>query len=61
MVKEVHGAGIEAMASDEEKGIVMIESWMDLTFQDGNRMKMEQVAVQRWEGDCIVHEKFFHK
>jgi hypothetical protein len=61
MVKEVHGAGIEAMASDEENGIVMIENWMDLTFQDGNRVKIEQVSVQLWEGDYIVHEKFFHK
>jgi hypothetical protein len=49
------------MASDEENGIVMIENWMDLTFQDGNRVKIEQVSVQLWEGDYIVHEKFFHK
>ena len=58
MVKDVHGAGITAMASDEENGVVMIENWMDLTFQDGNRVKMEQVSVQKWDGDFIVQETF---
>jgi hypothetical protein len=24
-------------------------------------VKIEQVSVQLWEGDYIVHEKFFHK
>jgi hypothetical protein len=61
MVKDVHGAGITAMASDEENGIVLIENWMDVTFQDGNRIKMEQVSVQKWDGDYIVHERFYHK
>lgn len=61
MVKDVHGAGITAMTSDEENGIVLIENWMDVTFQDGNRIKMEQVSVQKWDGDYIVHERFYHK
>ncbi|MBK7691507.1 MAG: nuclear transport factor 2 family protein [Bacteroidetes bacterium] len=61
MVKDVHGAGITAIASDEENGVVMIENWMDLTFQDGSRVKMEQVSVQKWDGDFIVHETFYHK
>ena len=61
MVKEVHGAGITAMASDEENGIVMIENWMDVTFADGNRVKLEQVSVQKWDGDHVVHERFYHK
>jgi len=60
MVQEIHGGGINAITSDEEKGIVMIENWMDMTFKDGNRVKMEQVNVQKWEGDQIVHEKFYH-
>ncbi|MBL7754579.1 MAG: hypothetical protein JNM44_08880 [Chitinophagaceae bacterium] len=61
MVKEVHGAGITGMASDEENGVVFIESWMEVTFQDGNRIKLEQVSVQKWSGDFIVDEKFYHK
>lgn len=61
MVKAVHGAGITAMASDEETGVVMIENWMDVTFQDDSRIKMMQVSVQKWDGDQIIAETFYHK
>lgn len=61
MVKEIHGGGVDAFTSDEENGIVMVQNWMEVTFADGNRIKMDQVAVQKWEGDQIVHEKFYHK
>jgi hypothetical protein len=61
MVKEVHGGGADAFASDEENGITMVESWMEVTFQDGNRIKMEQVAVQKWQDGQVIHEKFYHK
>lgn len=60
-VAEVHGAGVDNIASDEPKGVVMIENWMDLTFKDGNRVKMEQVCVQQWKDEQIVSEKFYHK
>ena len=48
------------ITSDEEKGIVFHQSSMDVTFKDGNRVQMEQVGVQRWEGDFIVNEKFYN-
>jgi hypothetical protein len=32
---------------------------MDVTFKDGNRMLIEQVATQKWEGDHIVKERFY--
>lgn len=60
-LKEVHGGGVDAITSDEEKGITCVETWMDMTFADGNRVKMEQVAVQYWQGDQIIKEKFYHK
>lgn len=60
MVKEFHGLEVKAITSDEEKGIVMHETVMDVTFQDGTRAQMEQVGVQRWEGDHIVHERFYY-
>jgi len=59
-VKEWHDGGYTAIASDEENGITMVESWIDVTFGDGNRVKMEEVAVQHWEGDFIVKERFYH-
>jgi hypothetical protein len=61
MVKEMHGGGIDAITSDETNGITMVQSWMDVTYQDGNRIKMDQVAVQKWDGDMIVTEKFYHQ
>jgi len=60
-VAEVHGGGVDNIMADEAKGVVMVENWMDLTFKDGNRMKLEQVCVQRWDGEHIVTEKFYHK
>lgn len=60
MMKELHGSGVTAITADEKTGVTMIESWMDLTFQDGNRVKMEEVAVQKWKGDQIVNERFYY-
>ena len=59
-LKEWHGGGVHSITANEEEGVTMVESWMDATFVDGNRMKWEQVAVQRWEGDQIVHERFYY-
>ncbi len=60
MVAEAHGGGIKSMASDEENGVTMTESWADFTFKDGNRAMMEEVSVKKWEGDQIVHERFYY-
>ena len=57
---EMHGGGVTAMTANEDDGVTMAEVWMDATFKDGNRMKMEQVSVKKWEGDHIVHEKFYY-
>ncbi len=49
-----------AITSDEEKGITMIESWIDVTFHGGMHIKMEQVARQKWLGDKIIEERFYY-
>lgn len=59
-IKEMHGGGVKAITSNEEEGITMVESWIDMTTKEGHRLKMEQVAVQRWEGDLIIHERFYY-
>ncbi len=61
VVKEFHGSGVTALTSDEENGITTVESWTDITFKDGNRIKIEEVGVQRWEGDKIKHERFYYQ
>lgn len=60
MVKEVHGAGVNALASNEKESTTMVESWMDVTYNDGRRAKMEEVAVQKWQGDKIIKERFYY-
>ena len=61
MIKEFHGADVIAITSNEISKKTMVESWMDVTFKDDNRIKIEQVAVQNWEGDLIIKEVFYHK
>jgi len=59
-VKEVHGGDVHNITSNEATGITMVESWMDITFNDGNRIMMEEIGVQKWEGDKIVRERFYY-
>lgn len=59
-IKEWHGAGVVAITSNEEQGFTMVESWMDVTYQGGMRMKMEQIARQKWQDDQIIEERFYY-
>jgi len=59
-LEAVHGAGADSFAVDEENDITMVESWMDVTFKDGNRVKMEQVARQKWKDGKIIEERFYY-
>lgn len=60
-IEEFHGAGVNNITSNEDEKVTMVQSWMDVTFKGDQRVKMEQVAVQKWEGDQIVHERFYHE
>lgn len=60
MVKEIHGGGCDSICSDEDNGVTTAETWVDITFQDGNRMKMSEVAVQKWQDGQITDEKFYY-
>ena len=59
-IKEFHGGGVLSITSDEENGVTMVESWMDVTYQDGNRAKMEEIARQKWQGEQIIEERFYY-
>ena len=61
MIKAFHGSGVTHIASNEAESVTMVESWMDITYQNDVRVKAEQVAVQTWEGDHIIKEVFYHK
>jgi hypothetical protein len=60
MIKEVNGTGVNSITENEKDNITMVESWMDVTFKDGRRSKMEEVAVQKWEENQIIHERFYY-
>lgn len=60
-IKEVHGGTILSISEDVENDKTMVESRMDLTFANGHRVKMQQIAVQTWENGLIVNEIFYHK
>jgi hypothetical protein len=59
-VQEFHNLEVKSIGSDEENGVAYVESMMDVTFKGGFRVQMEQVSVQKWEGDHIVHERFYY-
>lgn len=61
MIKEFHGSGVLAITANEAENKTMVESWMDMTFQNGVKMNAQQVAVQTWDGDYIIKETFYHK
>ncbi len=59
-VQEWHGGGVVTIASNEAEGVTMVESWMDVTYPGGTRMKSEQIARQKWQGDQIIEERFYY-
>lgn len=58
-VEAFHGMGVNAITANEETGQTAVESWMDVTFKGGDRVKIEQVATQDWEDGKIVRERFY--
>ncbi len=36
------------------------EWFMDVTFKNGYRMKLAQVAVRKWKDGKVTHERFFY-
>lgn len=59
-IETFHGLDVKSVAADEANKTTFVQSVMDVTFQGGQRAKLDQVAVQRWEGDQIVHETFYY-
>lgn len=60
-VETSHGGGVKAITSNEADHVTIVETWGDVTFKDGRRVKIEEVAVQHWEDGLIVRERFYYK
>lgn len=59
-ISEIHGGVVHAVCVNEETGHAMIESWIEATFHDMGRMKMEEVAVQTWKDGRVIRERFYY-
>ena len=57
-ILEFHGAQVGRVIVDCEHAAV--EWSFDITFKDGNRVKMQQVTVQTWKDGKIIREDFYH-
>ena len=57
-VQEFHGAEVGRVIIGGDHAAV--EWSFDITFKDGNRVKMQQVAVQTWKDGKIIREDFYH-
>ncbi len=57
-VKKIHDAKVLSTATNGSTA--MVEWFMDITFKDGTRRKVTEVAVQKWKNGKIVHEKFYY-
>jgi len=60
-IQEFHNLEVKNIGSDEDNATSFVESVMEVTFKDGNHAKMEQVAVQQWKDDQIIHERFYYE
>lgn len=58
-VEAFHGMEVKSITANEEAGTTAVESMMDVTFKGGSRIKIEQVATQKWDGDFIINERFY--
>ncbi len=57
-IKEFHGAELRTSAVGD--GVSFSEWTFDVTFQDGNRVQIEQAVRRTWSGEKIAEERFYH-
>lgn len=52
--------GFEVTAAAGAGDVTFYESTLSFVGKDGTAVTLTQVAVQRWRGGVIVHERFYH-
>ena len=58
-VQEFHGA---RLLGEAVNGETSYSEWeYDVTFKNGTRTKLQQVASRRWKNGQISHERFYYK
>ena len=58
-VAEFHGAKLIGEAVNGDRSYSEWE--YDVTFKNGPRTKLQQVASRLWKGGRVVHERFYYK
>lgn len=51
---------VRRMAVDEAEGVAFLEYVVRFTSAEGRPMRLEEVAVQRWDGTHIAEERFYY-
>lgn len=59
-IREMHGGGVHAVTANEDQGVSMIESWIDATFANGTRTKLEEVERYVWQDGKIADARFYY-
>lgn len=62
-VKEFHAftpTAVGVQGGENGTGTSLVESFMEFTNQEDQKVRLEQVSVQRWENGKIVHERFYY-
>ena len=59
-VTEFRGAEVKSIAIDAENDVTMVEWFMDYSHKEWGDKTYNQVSVARWEGDKIVHERYYN-
>ena len=54
------GHELAEMRSAVNGDVTFGEWYMDITFKNGFRAKIAQVAVRRWKDGKLVHERFYY-
>jgi ketosteroid isomerase-like protein len=52
---------VTKLAADDATGVAFLEYVVRFTSPDGRPMRVEQVAVQRWESGRIAEERFYYE
>lgn len=60
-IDEIYGGGILTITSDEKRKITMVEFWINIKFKNATKKKIQEVAIQQWDGDFIIKESFYSK
>ena len=56
-----HGGGVTAITANEDAGVTMVESWVEITPKGApGPIKFEEVAVQNWKDGKIARERFYY-